>query len=337
MLIKPEPYSDEAVGRFEVPSGLYSLDVDFPANCATGVFEHPSLEVEVDPHAFRTEGGAQLLVVTLFALGVALLFWPDVRGTEEMSLQEEVRATYRGVALVGRSLQPLIALMKPLSSLRVWSYMWFMVLAIVWMIFVIITPITPMGLMVHVPKPGALVRADEPWNEPLVVRIDAQGNRYLNRQPVQFGADLGERLEKALSLKADWTVFVDGDPDVNVGDVIATLDLIHEIGGTKVVLVTPSMVKENPVLSKPPFCLAAPLQEFEIVLPLRWRDHSYNFLDVSFVVSEAGEVSKVKVQRSSGDPKINDWVVRSVRKWKYTPMPGCGEKVMEDYVPVYSW
>jgi biopolymer transport protein ExbD len=183
-----------------------------------------------------------------------------------------------------------------------------------------------MGLKVYVPKPGTYALAtDKPWKEPLVLRIDALGNLYLNRVPVRF-ADLGERLEKALSLRADWTVFVDADPDVNAGEVIGAVDLIHGIGGTKVFLVTLSMKKEKPEFAILPPCESKAPHPPELRLPLKWRDvRFYEYPDVSFVVNESGEVSNVKIQRKGDYPEFAEWLARSARKLKYPPAPGCGK------------
>ena len=187
----------------------------------------------------------------LVAVAFLLLLWPDVRETEELSLQGETRAAYKGMARVDRTFRPLIRVMKPLPIMRIWSYMWLMVLVILWMIFSILTPRTPRGLMVHLPRPETFARADEPWNEPLVVRVDAEGNLYLNRQPLPPSA-LERRLQETLKLRADWRVFVDGDPNAAVGAVVWVVDTLHGRGIRKVLLVTPSMKKEKPASFEPP-------------------------------------------------------------------------------------
>jgi biopolymer transport protein ExbD len=269
-------------------------------------------------------------------VGVAFLlkFWPDVRETDELSLQGEPRATFRGMASVDRNHRRPIPVMKPLSSLRVFSYVGLMFFFILWIIYSILTPLTPRGLMVYVPKPGTYARADEPWNKPLVVRIDALGNLYLNREPVRL-ADLGELLEKTLSLRADWTVFVDEDPDAVVGDVIAVVDVIHGIGGTKAFLVTPSMKKEKPELAIIPPCEKKAPHPPELMLPPKWRGIGYyEYPFVTFVVDESGEVSNVKIQRKGDYPEFAEWLARSARKLKYPPAPGCGK---HEFYLGYHW
>lgn len=331
---KPEWYSREALGRFETPQGLYSIDLDFPANCAIGKYGYPRLKVEVDRHSIGVYKVADLLFYTLVAAGIALMLWPAIAEMDELRLQGEIRATYRGMARAGRTLQPLIALTQPLSSLRTFSYLAVMLLATVWWFSVILSPLTPNGLKVYVPKHGTYARAeDELWNEPLVLRIDAQRRLYLNRQPVPR-ADLEKRLRGALSIRADWTVFLEGDPSLPVGDLIALVDEIEGAFKAKVVLVTPSMAKENPTLSAPPFCVAVPLQAGTLELPGRWRRTRYGegYYHVSFTLNERGEASNAKLGGSSGIPGIDEWIVRSVEKWKYQPMPNCGKQEVATYI-----
>jgi len=283
-------------------------------------------------------GRLELLAVTLFASGVALLFWPEVRETEELSLQGETRATYRGMARVSRTLQPLIALTKPLSSLRMASYLVIMVLVIVWGVGAISTPLISTGLLVVVgmPLPNILA-ANKSRNEPLVLRIDAQGNLSLNRQAV-LRADVEKRLRERLSRIADHWVYVDADPSLDAGDVIEAVDMIYGAGDVMVVLVTPSMKKGNSMWAGIPPCEAQALQEPVLRMPRGWPTRwGYQNPLVSFVLNPRGEVSSVKIRKGSGDPEIDEWVLRSVQKWKYTPTPGCGQQAVEITVPVYSW
>jgi biopolymer transport protein TolR len=196
-------------------------------------------------------------------------------------------------------------------------------------------PLPPQGLKVFVPKPGAYARSDEPWNKPLVVRIDARGHIYLNRQPVP-PAKLEKRLQEALGRGGDWTVFVDGCQDRPYEEIARVVDVIQGAFKTKVILVTPGMVEENATLSRPPFCIPGPLEgekpEVPSQLPARYkseiRSYPYGFLygRLLFVVNELGEVSKVRISQSSGFPAIDAWVIRSAQKWRYRPMAGCGEQ-----------
>lgn len=44
---------------------------------------------------------------------------------------------------------------------------------------------------------------------------------------------------------------------------------------------------------------------------------------VSFVVNEDGSVGNVKVLKSTGSPKVDAGLVKSIQAWKYKPQPGC--------------
>jgi TonB family protein len=193
-------------------------------------------------------------------------------------------------------------------------------------------------LKVFVPKPGTYARPDEPWNEPLVVRVDVRGHVYLNRKPVP-PADLENRLQEALSRRGDWTVFVDGCQDRPYEEIARVVDVIQGAFKAKVFLVTPSMVEENAMLSKPPFCIAGPSEGEKLELPSQLRaryksalrSYPYAFLygGLSFAVNEQGRVSKVRISYSTGFPAIDAWARRSVQKWKYRPMPSCGVQEVE--------
>jgi len=226
-------------------------------------------------------------------------------------------------------------LIQPLSNLP--SFGLFSAFFFALLVFVLIPPppLPPKGLKVFVPKPGAYGRSDEPWNSPLVVRIDARGRIYLNRQPVT-AADLERRLQGALSRRGDWTVFVDGCPDRPYEEIARVVDVIQGAFKAKVVLVTPGMVEENATFSRPPFCIPGPLggEKLEVPsqLPARYkseiRSYPYGFFygRLLFVVNELGEVSRVSISQSSGFPAIDAWVMGSAQKLRYRPMPGCGEQ-----------
>ena len=286
-----------------------------------------SVEAFTPSYMFWVYRVTDLVFYILTALGITLLFWPDVRETEELSLQGEMRATYRGMAHGSRTLRPLIALMPPLSSLRTCSYMAVMVLMMGCWFKLVLSPLTPQGLMVCVSIPGPYSRtAGKPWNEPLVLRISAQRSFYLNRQPVPR-AELQKRLRDALSRRANWWVFLDADPDLAAGEVIEAVDIIHGAGDTMVILVTPSMKNENPALAAFRPCGAEPLYTKMLEPPSHWapRSTSVHFSSpiVSFTIGERGEVSTLKFKKTSGIPEIDEWIVHSMRKWKYKPVPGC--------------
>jgi TonB family protein len=242
------------------------------------------------------------------------------------------------MARVGRTLKPLIALTQPFPSLRMSSYLVVTILIFVWGFGAIYPPLTSAGLLVIVGMPlPNILSANKSRNEPLVLRIDARGNLSLNHQAV-LRPDLEKRLRERLSRIADHWVFVDADPSLDTGDVIEAVDMIYGAGDVMVVLVTPSMKKGNSMWAGILPCEAQALQEPVLRMPTGWPTRwGYQNPLVEFVLDERGEVSSVRIRRGSGDPEIDEWVLRSVHEWKYTSTPGCGKQVVKITVPVYNW
>ena len=235
----------------------------------------------------------EVLYFLLGAVGIALLFWYEVRQSEELSLQAEPRATYRGMARVGR---PLIPVARVFLNLRGFSAGWFGVAATLALFFEVITPLTPRGLLVHLPRPGAYARADEPWNQPLVVRVDADRDIYLDGRPIA-PSQLQPELWRAMALRPDRTVYVDGHPGADTGDVIYLVDVMRGMGITKVLLVTPRMKQERPGVFTTPPCEIKNLKPTESPFPPKNNRYGVYGAEVSFVVTERGEVSGVKLLR----------------------------------------
>jgi len=267
-------------------------------------------------------------LLILFLLGSLLLLRSII-----VAWRENREASPRGIGHVVRMTRCHAKLKQPVSNLPSFGLLGASFLALLLFFNLILARRTPQGLKVHVPKPGTYAHSDEPWNEPLVVRIDARGDLYLNQQPVA-AADLEKRLQEALSRRGDWTVFVDGHQGRQYQEIARVVDVIQGAFKAKVILVTPGMVEENAILSKPPFCIPGPLEgeklEVPAPLPARYkskiRSYPFAFLygSLLLVVNEQGEVSKVRISQSSGFPAVDAWVMRSVQKWKYRAMPGCG-------------
>ncbi len=227
-----------------MPRGAYRLDIEPLAGCAIDPWGNPRIKVEANWQATGLDQKAELLLCLLLGFGIALLLWPDVRETEELSLQGEPRATFEGTIRLRRKRQPQISL-KPLPSLRMFSYMAATGLMLIWWFWPIAAPLTPRGLLVHIPRPGTYARADEPWNKPLVVRVDPEREIFLDGRLISRERFEPE-MQRSLALRADWTVYVDGDADATAGDVLELVDLLRGMGITNILLVTPSMKREQP-------------------------------------------------------------------------------------------
>ena len=70
---------------------------------------------------------------------------------------------------------------------------------------------------------------------------------YLNSKPIA-SVDLPAALKKELSRRADWVVYVEGDPDVNVEEVARAMDIVIGLHA-KPVLLTRKLEKSSRTLS----------------------------------------------------------------------------------------
>jgi TonB family protein len=343
-------YSDHRkrawVGSFETRKGLYNLDLEVLSDGSCLDRYYPVLWVETNGRDSWLLGAtiASLydnvlsLCVTLVIVGIGALISSAAARANKAWTPAQVRPGALGIGHVIRMARRHAKLKQPLSNLPSFGLLGASFFALLLFFNLLLARRTPQGLKVYVPKPGTYARSDEPWNEPLVVRIDARGDLYLNRRPVA-GADLMKGLQDALSPRGDWTVFVDGHQGRQYQEIARVVDEIQGAFETKVILVTPGMVEENAMLSKPPFCIPGPREgeklEVPSPLPARYRstirDYPYTSLygNLLFVVNERGEVSRVRISLSSGFPAIDAWLMRSARKWKYRPMPGCGTQEVD--------
>ncbi|MEH1837872.1 MAG: biopolymer transporter ExbD [Nostoc sp.] len=69
----------------------------------------------------------------------------------------------------------------------------------------------------------------------LIVTIDAVGNTYIEKQPVQRD-DLGARLKQYLQANPSAVVVLNASRTATYNDVIETLDLLRQVGGDRVSL-----------------------------------------------------------------------------------------------------
>jgi biopolymer transport protein ExbD len=110
------------------------------------------------------------------------------------------------------------------------------VLLVLLIIFMVITPLMPNGLDALVPQPRSgpdLV----PVVGPIVVSLDSQHHIKINREATTLAA-LGPRLEDIFKTRSERLMFVQGDPDVDFGDVAAVIDIAKGAGVDKVGLIT---------------------------------------------------------------------------------------------------
>ena len=78
----------------------------------------------------------------------------------------------------------------------------------------------------------------DPFRAPLVLRIDGEGRWYLNEiptSPEMLKATLGAEFSR----RADWVVYLEADPDVEVRTAASAMDIVQGAHG-RVVIAAPA-------------------------------------------------------------------------------------------------
>ncbi|HEY9645702.1 MAG TPA: biopolymer transporter ExbD [Chroococcidiopsis sp.] len=84
--------------------------------------------------------------------------------------------------------------------------------------------------------PGASTATSQPQTQ-LVVTIDAQGQLFLNRQPIQLNG-LEQQVRSQLQSGQDPLVVINADTHVSHGQVVAVMDKLRTIPGVKMAIAT---------------------------------------------------------------------------------------------------
>jgi biopolymer transport protein ExbD len=109
------------------------------------------------------------------------------------------------------------------------------VLLVLLIIFMAITPLTPMGLKAVVPQPGP-----ENHGNPIVVQVFANGDVKINGENSSWDT-LGTRMQAIIRMRAEKVAFVKGDAAVDFSDVARAIDAIRTAGVEHVGLLTERM------------------------------------------------------------------------------------------------
>jgi len=245
---------------------------------------------------------------------------------EEFAIDGEPRVALRGISRTSRIARRQAPPPKPLSNLQVCSCAAASAILLVLVpLYLLLLPPTPKGLKVFIPKLGTLSASGELGNEPLVLRVGVLNLLYMNRRPVSR-ADFAERLRDLLSLRGDKTVFLDGDESNQYGWMAEAVSEIQEAWDAKVVLVTPSMKKEDPRLDGRSPCEPVALYTKMLKhLPKRAAPYVFRWYTlISYAINERGGVSAVRVLERSGFPDYDAWLLRSIERWRFRPLAGCG-------------
>ncbi len=118
------------------------------------------------------------------------------------------------------------------------------ILLVLLIIFMVITPTTPMGLDALVPQPAPPNQKEQPemMNKTVVVQIFINGRVKINEEDSSWET-LGGRLDQIFKLRAvgNKVAFVKGDEEVPFSQVAKAIDIMRQSGIEQVGLLTPKM------------------------------------------------------------------------------------------------
>ena len=119
------------------------------------------------------------------------------------------------------------------------------VLLVLLIIFMVIVPVVPKGLDAGLPQPNHNLDQIDQSRNIVVSVLRAQGRQLeykINQEIVQKG-DLSNRLNAIYALRAERTMFVKGDDDVNFIQIAEVIDMGHSAGVDRVALLTPKVAE----------------------------------------------------------------------------------------------
>jgi biopolymer transport protein ExbD len=136
-------------------------------------------------------------------------------------------------------------LLDPRSTAPLLGYVYavtYMVFFLVNAPFYLATWFYGLGLPARLVRPGVELTAIN-GKKGLLVYVGQSGKLYLNSRPIT-AQELLPALEAELARRADHSVYVEGDSDLNYGDVVQAMSLVRRAGG-EVIMMTPKFRAET--------------------------------------------------------------------------------------------
>ena len=119
------------------------------------------------------------------------------------------------------------------------------ILLVLLIIFMVITPLTPHGLVALAPEPPDKKNQPPPdQDRTVVIVIDKDKSMHINNEDTDMDKLRG-RLEQIFKTRAERVVFVKGDPDLEYQTVARAIDVAKGAQIDKVGLMTPKLEAGN--------------------------------------------------------------------------------------------
>ena len=114
------------------------------------------------------------------------------------------------------------------------------ILLVLLIIFMAISPVAPHGLDALAPQPPPPNQQQNDNDRTVVIQIAKDRTLKINQEDSSWDK-LEDRLVDIFKTRADKTVFVKGDPDLEFQSVATAIDIAHSAGIDKVGLMTPKV------------------------------------------------------------------------------------------------
>jgi biopolymer transport protein ExbD len=244
-----DPMSGVYLGAFRSSTGRYNLDVEILSDSTCLQPFHPRLRVYADNSDFAHGGWiratALLVSWALVGISVAFLLVSSVAPVQTQVTHGKRFAIFDKLRAERESARRKLALMGPASILPNIGYAYGLTYLIVFLAFapfILGKFMSSRGIPARLLRPGVIQVSTDRQTTGLLVYVDRRGSLYLNSKPVT-GEGLPRALEDEFARRADWSVYVEGDPDVQYQAVVQAMDLVRSAQG-KVIMLTPNMRAE---------------------------------------------------------------------------------------------
>ncbi len=117
------------------------------------------------------------------------------------------------------------------------------VLLVLLIIFMVITPTKQIGLNAHIPQPSS-ANGNHESDRTIVVSIDSRLKMTINSEPVELD-QLEKRLSDIFKIRADKTMFVRADREIDFSHVARAIDIAKGVGIGRIGLLSESSRTEH--------------------------------------------------------------------------------------------
>lgn len=111
------------------------------------------------------------------------------------------------------------------------------VLLVLIIIFMVITPLQPVGLKALVPQAPSADSKPAPAPRDIVVTVRGGGSFLLNQEPLDL-ASLHVRLARLFKNGANDVIFVRGERNLEFQEIARVIDIAHDVGIERIALMT---------------------------------------------------------------------------------------------------